>query len=63
MPGPDGAAWQRSVAGSGPTPIYDERVDKAISSRSRVDTPPIVEYPEETLEEIYAKQWDGKEER
>jgi hypothetical protein len=63
MPGPDTSAWGRSEPGTGPIPVYDERKDLAIETRSRIDTPPIVEFPNETLEEIYAKQWDGVEER
>lgn len=61
MPGPENSAWGRSVPGSGPTPIYDANDDLAIFTRSRVETPPIVESQDETVEEIYAKQWNGKD--
>jgi hypothetical protein len=53
-------AYSQSEPGTGPAPVYDDsQNDLAIKGGWRRDTPPIVEDPNETLEEIYAKQWDG----
>jgi hypothetical protein len=53
-------AWNRSEPGTGPDPVYyDPGIDRAIKNGWRRDTPPIVESPTETYEEVIDKQWDG----
>lgn len=56
--GTETAAWDRSEPGG---PLVYRGPTKDVINGWRVQTPPIVEFPEETLEEIYAKQVGRRE--
>lgn len=56
----EGRAYDRSEPGTGPTPVYNGPSKDALNGW-RINTPPIVESPTETLEEVLAKQAGRRE--